>query len=292
MKIGATISPTLLSLLHDKRIDVDYIEVNGEYDIARLQRALELRPVLLHDISYRFWLNYEDPFDAATMTKARAMLDLAQPPWHSTGIGASAEPQAHTTEFWRGAPAEALQPRERCLANIVRNGKRLAEWVGIPLLLENFNYHPTNAYEYICEPETFSRLLEEVGCDMLLDLAHAQISARNMGRAEGLKPSASARSRLDAPPPKARGGSYRRFDAHTYLEKLPLTKVREIHINHPFEDGTQMLDRHLPIQEQDLALLRWTLERTPKAEAITLESHLPDEAALLEEVRLIREVAR
>ncbi len=264
MKIGATISPALLSLLQDERIDVDYIEVNGEYDIARLQRALALRPVLLHDISYRFWLNYEDPFDSASMTKARAMLDLAQPPWHSTGIGASAEPQAHTTEFWRGGTAEALQPRERCLANIVRNGKRLAEWVGIPLLLENFNYHPTNAYEYICEPDTFSRLVEQVGCDMLLDLAHAQISARNMSL---------------GPP-------------HEYLEKLPLAKVREIHINHPFEDGTQMLDRHGPIQEQDLELLRWTLERTPRAEAITLESHLPDEAALLEEVRLIKEVAQ
>jgi len=196
--------------------------------------------VLLHDISYRFWLNYEDPFDSATMTKARAMLDLVKPPWHSTGIGASAEPQAHTTEFWRGAPAEALQTRERCLANIVRNGKRLAEWVGIPLLLENFNYHPTNAYEYICEPDTFSALLEEVGCDMLLDLAHAQISARNMG-----------------------GASLTPAIAQAYLKKLPLAKVREIHINHPFEDGTQMLDRHLPITEQDLPLLRWTLERTP-----------------------------
>ena len=34
MKIGATISPALLSLLSDKRIDVDYIEVNGERDLA------------------------------------------------------------------------------------------------------------------------------------------------------------------------------------------------------------------------------------------------------------------
>ena len=264
MKIGATISPALLSLLDDKRIDVDYIEVNGEASLDRLQRALAHRPVLLHDISYRFWLNYEDPFDDATMSKARAMLDLVKPPWHSTGIGASAEPQAHTTEFWRGAPDEALQPRERCLANIVRNGKRLEEWVGIPLLLENFNYHPTNAYEYICEPDTFSQLMDEVGCDMLLDLAHAQISARNMQWSD----------------PKA------------YLEKLPLAKVREIHINHPFEDGTQMLDRHGPITEQDLELLRWTLERTPQAEAITLESHQPSEEALLEEVRLLRSVAQ
>jgi uncharacterized protein (UPF0276 family) len=292
MKIGATISPALLSLLNDHRIDVDYIEVNGELDTATLQRALAHRPVLLHDISYRFWLNYEDPFDAATMTKARAMLDMVKPPWHSTGIGASAEPQAHTTDFWRGAPAEALQPRERCLANIVRNGKRLAEWVGIPLLLENFNYHPTNAYEYICEPDTFSQLIEAVGCDVLLDLAHAQISARNMRWAEGPKPSAPARARLDAPPPKTRGGSHRPADTHAYLAKLPLAQVREIHINRPFDDGTQMLDRHQPIDERDLELLRWTLERTPKAEAITLESHLPSEAALLEEVRLLRQVAQ
>lgn len=47
----------------------------------------------------------------------------------------------------------ALQPRQRCLENIVRNEKRLQEWLGIPLLLENNNYHPTNAYEYMCEPE-------------------------------------------------------------------------------------------------------------------------------------------
>ncbi len=125
MKIGATISPALLSLLDNNQIDVDYIEVNGERDVDTLRRALSLRPVLLHDISYRFWLNYADPFDEPTMTKARTMLDLAQPPWHSTGIGASAEPQAHTSEFWRGAPDSALQPREVCLANIVRNGKRL-----------------------------------------------------------------------------------------------------------------------------------------------------------------------
>ena len=79
---------------------------------------------------------------------------------------------------------------------------------------------------------------------------------------------------------------------HAYLSRLPLAQVREIHINRPFDDDTQMLDQHQPIQEHDLELLRWTLERTPQAEAITLESHLPDEAALLEEVRLLRQVAR
>ncbi|MGB8646344.1 MAG: DUF692 family multinuclear iron-containing protein [Anaerolineae bacterium] len=263
MKIGATLSPALLSLLASNAAEVDYIEVNGEQSAEILEQALALRPVLLHDISEQFWLNYEEPFAPATMDKARAMIDRARPPWHSTGIGASAEPQGHTTDYWRGAPASALQSRERCLANIVRNGKRLSAWLGMPLLLENYNYHPTNAYEYVCDPDTFTRLVDEIGCLVLLDLAHAQISAFNMGWSS----------------------------AQEYLQSLPLHKVREIHLNHPYNDGgRQMLDRHLPIGEPDAELLRWTLARTPQAEAITLESESPSEVALLNEIRLARQV--
>lgn len=235
--------------------------MNGESDVATLQSALALRPVLLHDISYDFWLNYQDPFDPDTMSKARAMLELARPPWHSTGIGASAEPQGHTTDYWRGAPDSALQPREVALANIVRNGKRLKEWVGIPLLLENFNYHPTNAYEYICDPHTFSQLIDEIGSEVLLDLGHAQISAFNLG--------------WNSP--------------KEYLAALPLAKVREIHFSQPYnDDGKQMLDRHGPIQARDIELLRWTMERTPNLQVINLESHQPAEPVLRQEVELLR----
>jgi uncharacterized protein (UPF0276 family) len=67
--------------------------------------------------------------------------------------------------------------------------------------------------------------------------------------------------------------------------------VREVHLNHPFNDGgRQMLDHHRPIEPGDLDLLSWTLERTPRAEAITLESHMPDEEALMREVELLRSV--
>src|SRR5207237_8795480 len=106
-------------------------------------------------------------------------------------------------------------------------------------------------------------LIDQIGCYVLLDLAHAQSSAFNM----------------------------RWPSARAYLDALPLDKVREIHINQPYNDnGQQLLDRHLPIQPRDLDLLRWTLERAPQTEAITLESHEPDEAALQEEARLLREV--
>jgi uncharacterized protein (UPF0276 family) len=264
IQIGAPASATLFSLLSKTAIPLDYITVYGSQGMNVLQPALAYKPVLLHDVSNTFWLNYEDPFtDQATVVQARAMLDAAKSPWFSTGIGASAEPQGHTSPYWRGADASALQSRERAIENIIRNGKRLSGWAGVPLLLENYNYHPTNAYEYVCEPDTFSMLIDAIGCDVLLDVAHARISAHNMGWS----------------------------DPHRYFEALPLGKVLEMHINQPGYDAQtgQIIDHHAPLQPEDLTLLPWLLERCPRLEAITIESERGNEGDLLREISLVRE---
>ncbi len=259
--IGATVTRALFEALDSGVVQVDFIKVDADKGLDVTSRALQHAPVLIHDVAYTFWLNYEDPFVPETMQKARELLNAANCPWFSTGIGASAEPQGHTLEYWRGANAEQLQTRERCLANIVRNGLRLKAWLGrMPLLLENYNYHPTNAYEYVCEPDTFSELIRQIDCGVLLDLAHAQISAFNM----------------------------RWGDPRLYLDALPLDRVREIHVNHPFNDGTQMLDKHLPFDESEVALLAWTVANTP-VEAVTLESGSPDVATLQHELDLVRQ---
>jgi uncharacterized protein len=263
-QIGATVTPALFALLADEALKVDYIKVDGDLGLRAVEQALAYRPVLLHDISNQFWLNYRDPFAAAPLAEVETMLARCRPPWFSTGIGASAEPQGHTLPFWRGADAAALQTCTEVMANIVRNGKRLAAWLGeTPLLLENYNYHATNAYEYVCEPETFGALIEAIDCGVLLDLAHAQISAHNLGWPDAIR----------------------------YLQALPLNRVREIHINRPAYSPElgQLLDRHLPIQSEDLDLLRWALAHTP-AEVVTLESETPDEATLQGEIALLHSV--
>lgn len=261
VQIGIDASNVLLALLSRQAIDIDYLKVDGDVSMDVLNEALSYKPVLIHDINRQFWLNYEDPFQAEVMTTARKMLDVANPPWFSTGIGASAEPQGHTMPFWRGADKAALQTREQVTANIIRNARRLMEWLGMPLLLENFNYHPTNAYEYICEPPFFSSLIHTIDCGVLLDLSHAQISAYNMGW----------------------------DDPRRYLEALPLDRVREIHISHPEVRGDQMLDMHQPIQQRDVELLAWTLAHTP-AEAVTLEvSDNVNEEILLAQAKAMRE---
>jgi uncharacterized protein (UPF0276 family) len=264
IQLGIAISKTAVGLLEAGQLDVDYVQVYGQLGVDTINKIARRKPVMLHDLHDSFWLNYENPFREEVMQEARAMLDIAQSPWFSTGIGASAEPQGHRDGPYREAQKEDLQPRERVIENIVKHGRRLRDWLNVPLLLENFNYHPTNAYEYICEPELFNFLLDEIGCGMLLDLAHARISAHNM---------------------KAWG--------HTepYLEALPLNKVREIHFTRPGWQGDQMVDLHGPVEEDDFVWLAWVLERAP-VEAVTLEVEDMPAERLLSQIATMRSFLR
>ena len=260
IRVGVPIAPATLALAQAGRLDADYIVYYGTAGLEKLAQYAPYKPLYVHDLPGHFWLNYADPFDADIMREARALLDAAGSPWLSTGIGASAEPQAHRGGPYREADDSALQPRETVIENIVKHGKRLQAWAGVPLLLENYNYHPTNAYEYVCEPALFSEMIDAIGCGMLLDLAHAQISAHNMG--------------------------WQSVEA--YLQALPLGKVREIHITRPGWHGDQRVDLHQPLQAEDFDLLAWVLERTP-AEAVTIEVDASiDEAALESQIKLMR----
>jgi uncharacterized protein (UPF0276 family) len=262
LRLGIPVSQTAARLLAEGRLDVDYVVWYGQIGTERLDEIARHKPVLLHDLSDSFWLNYADPFDEALMAQTRTILDTIRCPWLSTGIGASAEPQAHRHGPYREATPEDVQPRQVVIDNIIRHGRRLQDWAGMPLLLENFNYHPTGAYDYICEPALFSELIEAIGCGMLLDLGHARISAQNMAEWEG--------------------------DVAAYLSALPLAKVREIHFNRPGWQRGERVDLHQPACADDLEWLGWTLERTPAAEAVTLEIEETDARTLIAQLAMMR----
>ena len=260
IQLGVPMLKSSFELLEEGRLNVDYVVFYGQAGLDNLKKVAPYgKPIYIHDLASSFWLNYENPFLPDVMDEARAMLDIACSPWLSTGIGASAEPQAHRDGPYREADPEQLQSRETVIKNIVTHGKRLQEWAGIPLLLENFNYHPTNAYEYICEPGLFSYLIDEIGCGVLLDLAHARISAHNMGWT----------------------------DPTLYLEALPLNKIQEVHITRPGWQGDQMVDLHQPLQADDFDLLGWVLDHAP-VQAVTIELDDTDAQTFTEQINIMR----
>jgi len=101
-------------------------------------------------------------------------------------------------------------------------------------------------------PEVLGRAVEATGCGFLLDLSHAQLAARVLG-----------------------------IDPYAYIEALPVTRIREIHVTgvQRFEGiwvdrartfgveesfieqvAGQYLD-HLPMIDEDWEILSWALDR-------------------------------
>lgn len=72
--------------------------------------------------------------------------------------------------------------REELLDNARENFKCIKQAVaGIQIAVENNNYYPTEAYDYITDADFISQLVRENDIALLLDISHAHITAHNKG---------------------------------------------------------------------------------------------------------------
>jgi hypothetical protein len=116
-----------------------------------------------------------------------------------------------------------------------------------PMAAENYNFYPTGFYDHITEPDFIDQYLTELDLGLVLDLAHAQISAHNLGR-----------------------------PIWDYLQALPLEKVRELHLSRPWlpgRPGLLAVDEHQAPGEREWTLLEKLLKsgRLPQATVVLLE---------------------
>jgi uncharacterized protein (UPF0276 family) len=74
-----------------------------------------------------------------------------------------------------------------------------------PLAAENYNFYPTGLYGPVTEPDFIRAHLAEFALGLVLDLAHARVTAHNLG-----------------------------LDPAAYLAALPLERTTEIHLSRPW----------------------------------------------------------
>jgi uncharacterized protein len=147
-------------------------------------------------------------------------------------------------EDFDGEPNE-LEASER-IAGSIRN---LREVTGLDVLLENCaSYAWSERPAFVVSPEFIATVLEAANANLLLDLAHVRVSAYHRGETE-----------LE------------------YLERLPLHRVREIHVSGPRLEPEGLRDRHLPLTETDYNFLEHALTKAKFVHTITLEyAGIPD----------------
>jgi len=100
------------------------------------------------------------------------------------------------------------------------------------IALENTNYFYLPAYEYICEPQFITEIIEENDIYFLLDIAHAIISAYNM-----------------------------KMNIREYLNFLPLDRCVEIHLSHIVFIDNILEDSHEIPTIQEYHIIDWLRDR-------------------------------
>jgi uncharacterized protein (UPF0276 family) len=242
------------SLLAAGQIDVDYLETGGHF-VERTVAQFPSRPLLLHNSVFNWSLAHPTALEEQQIV-ARTLeaLERTRAPWLSVHLGFSAAEVFFEVHMNARSPA---LPREELFANICCNIGALASAIPVPLILENLDYCPGGAYEHICEPAFISAVLDETSAGLLLDLAHARVSASRLG-----------------------------LPIETYLGQLPLDRVRQLHLSGPRRRDGVLFDAHEPLLEEDYGLLEWVLRRSDPL-ALTLEYNR-DETALREQLARLR----
>ncbi len=139
---------------------------------------------------------------------------------------------------------------DRMVNRLIRQLNRLKSRLTMPLILENLPICPVINSTIEGEPAVINRVLAETGCEMLLDLAHARVSAGYLG-----------------------------LSVEEYLLQLPLGKTRQVHISGVRVVEGNLQDAHETLTEKDYGLLDWVLKRI-KPEMITLEYFREDKDGL------------
>ncbi len=272
-QLAVSDTPLSRRLVQEDRLEVDRFETSGpltEGAVAALD-ATQV-PLLLHNGVWDWSLgNPGALLESDVLRQTHQRLTLTGAPWLSVHLGYSAV----RVEFKKGigfcpAPDTAkddmhpgsVQPASEDLFTVIsQNVRTLKEAVNVPLLIENLDYTPTGAYEHVCETEFITEVLAATEVELLLDLAHAQVSASRLG-----------------------------YGIQAYLAKLPLERVKQLHISAPRSDGNALVDAHEPLREEDYELLEDVLGRT-EPWAVTLE-YGKDEGALLEQIARLQQLLK
>ena len=169
------------------------------------------------------------------------------PCWISFHLGFAAEELESGGQFGHDVAKSEILERNEVKKRIIKNVNCVKQkFPSIDVLLENLDYNPTErsngAYEYITDPGFISDILHGTNTYMLLDLAHAEISAKNMG--------------------------YKHIK--DYIDRLPLDRVWEIHLAKPGEKNGFLHDSHEELK--DTKLFEYVLDKTMHLKAVTLET--------------------
>ncbi len=199
----------------EARPRVDWFEILSENYMQTAGRPLHFvdaiadkYPVAMHGVSMS--IGSADPLDGAYLTELRALRDRTGARWVSDHL------------CWTGVAGKnthdllPMPYTEEALGHAVDRVRRVQDFLGAPLALENPSTYVEFSGATMREWEFLARLAEEADCALLLDVNNVFVSAHNHG-----------------------------FEPATYLAAIPFDRVVQLHVAGHTNHGTHLVDTHI-----------------------------------------------
>lgn len=248
--------PLVRMLFAQREIEVDYVETSGP-SAETIREAVSHQRFLLHNSVWNWSLAHRDCLNQQNVIPMTLnMIERLRAPWFSLHLGFSAEEV--TFDGWMKPLTLALS-EPVLFERMTQNLQALTQLIPVRVMIENLDYNPGGAYDTICDPSFIARIVDTVDVGLLLDLAHARVSAHRLG-----------------------------MTIYAYLDQLPLDRVQQLHISGPRWIDDVLTDTHDSLLEEDYALLKYVLERTHPW-ALTLE-YGKDAALLKQDLDRLRSI--
>lgn len=230
--------------------------VPGGKPLFYLDRIRASYPMAMHGVSLS--IGSSDAIDFDYLQQVKNLAQRIEPMWISDHL------------CWTGVDRlnmHDLLPipyTEEALRHVVERVQRIQDFLGRQILLENvssyFDYDASTMPEW----EFVAAVAEQSDSLILLDINNVYVSGFNHD-----------------------------FDAQTYLQAMPVSRIRQFHLAGHLNLGTHIIDTHdHPIIDAVWSLYKDALRRFgPVATMIERDDHIPPLPELLSELDIARALA-
>ncbi|MBU3071312.1 DUF692 domain-containing protein [Aestuariicella sp. G3-2] len=241
---------------------VDWLEiltdnylVPGGKPIYYLDRIREQYPMVMHGVAMN--IGSSDPLDLEYIHEVKALADRVQPLLVSDHL------------CWtgvKGARMHDLLPlpyTEEAIIHVADRIQNIQDILQRRLVIENVSTY-LQAATPMQEWEFVTAIVEQADCELLLDVNNIYVSARNSN-----------------------------FDPRTYIDTIPMHRVRQIHLAGHSDYMDHCIDTHdQPVCDDVWELYRYTIERAGDIPTmIERDDNIPPLNELISELDIARNIS-
>jgi uncharacterized protein (UPF0276 family) len=231
----------------------NWIGVGGRFGKQFLQLA-ERYPLVLHGLSLD--IGGPDPIDTDLVQSVRGLMDDLNVPLYSEHLTYCAA-EGHLYDLL------PIPFTEEAVHYVAARVRQVQDIIGQPIALENASYY-AQPHTELSEAEFITAVLQESGCDLLLDVNNIYVNSINHS-----------------------------YDAIEFLDALPLQRARYIHVAGHYDEADDLkVDTHgADVIDPVWMLLAQAYQRLgPLPTLLERDFNLPPLAELLREISQVREL--